>query len=170
MKDPVPHDLVGSAYIATQVQGRATVLGKPLTLQFAADGMLISMSGGCNALSGTPLFDDNRLTVPQIISTKMACVQDGVMEQESWYSGWLSSGVTWKLEGKTLMLTGGGVTVTFVRSGAAGQGGGSTSVTSAGMTDASPGPVVSPQSPLPEVSHPIRPTMGGDTPMPPPTR
>lgn len=167
MKDPVPDGLLGSVFTATEVQGREAVSGKPLTIEFPTEGTRVSLNAGCNGMGGTPQFDGDSLAVPQIISTMMACTEDGVMEQEGWYNKWLTAGVTWTLEGETLTLTGDTVTVTFERSGDAGQGRGSSSETSGENSEAPQVSVISPQSPKPGVSQPLRPTMGGDTTMPP---
>lgn len=170
MKDPVPDGLLGSAFVATQVQGREAVPGKPLTIEFPAEGTRVGLNAGCNGMGGTPQFDGDRLAVPHGLSTNMACAEHGVMEQESWYFSWLTDGVTWTLQGQTLTLTGDTVTVTFARSGQAGQGRGSSTETSAENSEAPTVSVISPQSPRPGASLPLRPTMGGDTTMPPPTR
>lgn len=176
MKDPVPDGLLGSAFTSTTADGREVVSGKPLTIQFPAEGTRAGMNAGCNGMGGTPIFDGDNLAVPQIVSTMMACMEDGVMEQERWYGKWLTAGVTWTLEGDELTLTGGDVSVTFERTGKAESGrpapsnGGSSSGADdpTGSSEAPQVSVIAPQPPTSSAA-PERPIRSGDTTMPPKT-
>jgi heat shock protein HslJ len=53
-----------------------------VTLNFEADGQL-NGSAGCNQYSGSYELDGSSLTVGPLVSTRMACLNDGIMEQES---------------------------------------------------------------------------------------
>jgi hypothetical protein len=129
--NPVPDLLAGYRFGSTTATGRKLVAGKPLTIVFPKSGAPdvggpgVSLNAGCNGMGGSPVFDGPRLSVPQILSTQMACSDpDGgnaVMEQENWYDKWLTAGVTWRLDGTDLVLSGQGVSVTFVRQGSAEQ-------------------------------------------------
>lgn len=57
---------------------------KPLTLEFRPDGQVVG-SGGCNSFGGQYQVQGATLAISQVISTKMACVAQGVAEQESRY-------------------------------------------------------------------------------------
>ncbi len=60
------------------------VEGTAITLKFDADGRA-GGSGGCNFYASDYEVRDDRLTFRQIISTKKACVEQGVLQQEQRY-------------------------------------------------------------------------------------
>jgi len=57
---------------------------KPITLEFRPDGQAVG-SGGFNSFGGQYQVQGTTLSITQVISTKMACVAQGVTEQESRY-------------------------------------------------------------------------------------
>lgn len=179
----VPDSLKGSAYTATSIEGRPEVKGSPLKISFDATGARSGLHAGCNSMGGAPVFDGDALRIPQIVSTMMACEAGGgvIMKQESWYSKWLTKGVSYTVDGSTLTLEGAGVTVVFERSGAADAAPSSNenpsntedpdSPTSDGgmTTQAATGPVVTPRTPISGAT--IEPgSMGSAIPIPPTTR
>lgn len=185
---PVPDGLAGYRFGSTRATGRKLVAAKPLIIAFPQSdpnvgGSGVSLHAGCNGMGGTPVFHGSKLTVPQIVSTAMACSDpDGgntVMEQENWYNKWLTAGVTWKLDGTDLVLSGQGVSVTFARKGSADE----TTSPPTGRPDQPTGtgvshpsvpdrrtPVtaptvapVAPRSPVPGVTAPSRSVRPGDS-------
>jgi heat shock protein HslJ len=82
---PAPmEDMEGSEWILSSINGQAPVQGTFITLQFK-DGIAGGTSG-CNSYGGQYSIEGNRLTISEIASTLMACVEpEGVMEQEQAY-------------------------------------------------------------------------------------
>lgn len=173
----VPDSVKGSAYTATSIKGRPEVKGSPLKISFDATGDRSGLHAGCNSMGGAPVFDGDALSIPQIVSTMMACEGGGgvIMKQESWYSKWLTEGVSYTVDGTTLTLEGAGVTVVFERSGDADAAPSNTegpdSPTSDGgmTTQAETGPVVTPRTPISGATI-VPGTMGSAIPIPPTTR
>ena len=73
-------------------------------LQFAADSMRVSGSGGCNRVSGPYTREGQRLEFGPMISTKMACADQRLTEQESVFLSALSSVNRHEVTGDTLVL------------------------------------------------------------------
>jgi heat shock protein HslJ len=73
-------------------------------LQFAADSMRVSGSGGCNRVSGPYTREGPRLEFGPMISTKMACADQRLTEQESVFLSALSSVNRHEVTGDTLVL------------------------------------------------------------------
>ncbi|HRF95712.1 MAG TPA: META domain-containing protein, partial [Aggregatilineales bacterium] len=65
----------------------------PITLKFDGEET-ISGSGGCNSYGGTYSIWDGDITFSNVFSTEMACMTEGVMEQESHYFRALSTAST----------------------------------------------------------------------------
>lgn len=94
--DGSPHDLVEGTEIRAGFE----------------DGS-ISLSAGCNQMSGTITSDGDRLTVGPLASTMMGC-DDPLMAQDEWLSGLFGDPVVWLLDGDTLVLTADdGTVITF---------------------------------------------------------
>ena len=78
--------------------------GTEVTLQFNSDGSL-SGNGGCNSFGGQyNLIPDYKLTIHNIISTKMACTQQTLMDQENQYFQALQSAGKFDLSGNNLTI------------------------------------------------------------------
>src|SRR4029079_2397513 len=60
-------------------------------LEFSADSMRVSGSGGCNRVSGPYTRDGSRLELGQLISTRMACADQRLTEQEGAFLSALAS-------------------------------------------------------------------------------
>lgn len=102
--------LDGRTFLSRAVSGRALVAGSTIRLSFKAGS--ISASAGCNSMSGTYSVDGNVLRVGMMATTEMAC-QEPLMAQDRWLAD-LLDGATIALDGNTLTLAKGGVTVTLV--------------------------------------------------------
>ena len=104
--------ITGVAWEATQISGNPVTTRAPVTLSFA-DGRASGHSG-CNRYSGTATIEANRIRIAEIVSTKMACMEDGAMQTEMTYLQALSAAETWTVsaDGK-LTLTGSKGTVVF---------------------------------------------------------
>jgi heat shock protein HslJ len=89
----------GAAGAETPVVGEDAV-----TIQFDNAGQ-VSGSGGCNSYSGSYLVDGNTLTLTEIVSTLMACVDTALMDQEIEYFDALQTVSEFQIEGDRLTLT-----------------------------------------------------------------
>lgn len=77
--------LSNNDWIAISIADAPVSAKTPVTLMIA-NGR-VSGRSGCNQYSGAVDYDDRHLKVGQVISTKMACIGDGLMELESRYLG-----------------------------------------------------------------------------------
>jgi heat shock protein HslJ len=66
------------------------VTDRPVTLEFI-DGERLGGSGGCNGYGSSYTLNGDALTVEAVVSTMMACMTDGLMEQEQAYFAALQS-------------------------------------------------------------------------------
>ena len=73
-------------------------------LQFSADSMRVSGSGGCNRMSGPYTRDGQRLQFGPLVSTKMACADQQMNQQEIDFMTALSSTNKHQVTGDTLVL------------------------------------------------------------------
>jgi len=70
-------------WIAQTIAGKPVVHVGRVTLSFG-EGR-VSGRGGCNHYSGSVDYGKGTIKVGPLISTKMACMEDGLMQQESAY-------------------------------------------------------------------------------------
>jgi heat shock protein HslJ len=94
------------------------VIGEgPLTLEFGAEGKL-SGSGGCNGYGGKYAVSGQTLTISEIISTLMACLDDDATIQEATYFQALQTATRYErsqLGEQLTILYGEGQQMTFAR-------------------------------------------------------
>jgi len=86
--------LAGSEWQLVELQGEA-VAGE-ITLTFGEDGA-VSGSGGCNTYGGSYSADDGMLTLSQLFSTEMACLEENLMAQEIAYFDALQSAANYEM-------------------------------------------------------------------------
>lgn len=102
-----------------EINGAAAVpadaAGRP-TLRFSADSARASGSGGCNSYGGTAAINGPSLQVSRVISTKRACIEPALNEQETRFFRALESVDRYAIAGDTLQLFHGtDVALRFVR-------------------------------------------------------
>lgn len=103
----------GREFVSTDVTGHQLVADSEIRLTF--DGDNLGASGGCNQLGGTWSIDDDVLVVPpDMIMTEMACEPAALMDQDSWLSAFLTSRPIVAVDGDSLTLRGGDVTITLL--------------------------------------------------------
>lgn len=101
--------LDGTTYVSTSVTGHDLVAGSSITMAFA-DGS-VSVNAGCNTLRGSYTLDGTTLVVgADMAATMMAC-EDDLMAQDTWLTGWLTTGPTVATTADGISLTGDGVTI-----------------------------------------------------------
>ncbi len=106
--------LNGSAWSLTSLNGTPPVGKTAPTLSFEKD--TLGGSGGCNSFGAKYTVDGDKLTVSELISTMMACMDLDVMHQETAYLVALGKAQTFSIEGSSLhILTSDGVELVFAR-------------------------------------------------------
>jgi heat shock protein HslJ len=106
---PTPDDLDGTTYVSSSVEGHDLAEGTHLRLEFA-DGRM-SANAGCNTMSGELAVRAGRLSwTGAPATTMMGCPQE-LMDQDQWLSRLLVDGVDATLDGRTLTLSDGDVTI-----------------------------------------------------------
>jgi heat shock protein HslJ len=76
-------------WVATSIVGKPVIQPGRVTLSFN-EGR-VSGRGGCNLYSGPVEYGNGAIKIGPLISTKMACAEDGLMQQESMYLNTLQS-------------------------------------------------------------------------------
>ena len=100
--------LVGATWSAVGVNnGRggvtSLVAGSAISATFAADGR-VSGETGCNTFRGRFELDGPRLRIGPLATTRRACPDDRLAEQEAWLLAALGRVVTFSIEGDELEL------------------------------------------------------------------
>lgn len=80
--------LANTSWVVTQIVGRAPLADAVPTLEFSADQ--VAGFGSCNRFSGGYRYSGASLSFDPLAMTAMACVDGGVMEQESAFSAALA--------------------------------------------------------------------------------
>jgi heat shock protein HslJ len=101
----------GASYTSQDVTGYTLVADSQLTLSF--DGDKIGANAGCNSMGGAYSVENGKLVIDgQMVSTQMFC--DGLMDQDQWYSTFLTSSPSITQDGSNLTLSDGTVTITYL--------------------------------------------------------
>ncbi len=74
-----------------------------ITLEFAENNQ-VGGSGGCNSYGAKVEVQGKTLTISEIVSTLMACVDDQVMEQETQYFTALQGASNFEISGDNLTI------------------------------------------------------------------
>ena len=101
----------GRVWFAEAIGGRDVVDGTRVTLKFE-DGR-VNGRAGCNSYGGKAEINGAQLKISMLISTKMACMAPGVMEQESRYLNALEGATRGEVrhDGALVITTGRGAIV-----------------------------------------------------------
>ncbi|MBU6156738.1 MAG: META domain-containing protein [Alphaproteobacteria bacterium] len=87
--------LTGVTWEATEVGGKPVATPAPVTLAIA-DGQASGRSG-CNRYSATVTLAPDRISFGPLMSTKMACAEEGAMQTEAAFLDALSGAETWSI-------------------------------------------------------------------------
>lgn len=86
------------------------------TIRFSPDSARASGSGGCNSYGGTAVINGASLRVSRVISTKRACVDQALNQQETRFFSALETVDRFAISADTLRLfRGSAVSLRFVR-------------------------------------------------------
>lgn len=102
-ENAVEDPLAGTAWVLVKLNGELPVEGTVLTLSFT-DGNL-GGSAGCNSFGGAYKVSGDQLKTGEIASTLMACIDSGVMNQESLYLSLLGAAQTFTLSDSELRIS-----------------------------------------------------------------
>jgi heat shock protein HslJ len=105
--------LVGSTFVASEITGSRSIAPNSTISLTVVDDEQLSASAGCNTMTGAYTITGNVLSVPMLASTRMACVDTAVAEQETWFAAFLAASPTFTLTDGILTLTDGTDTVVF---------------------------------------------------------
>lgn len=86
----------------------AELAGQPggqQSLKFDAAQGRVAGSGGCNNFSGAYQWSGKSLKLGPLASTRRACAEESASRQESAFLQALEATRTWRVEGKTLILS-----------------------------------------------------------------
>jgi len=107
----MPNDsLAGSKWQLTSINGTpipVPTTSKTVTLEFDSEGQ-VNGSGGCNSFGGSYQVQGDSLSFGPIISTKMACVDETAMQQESQYFQILQGATKYSVAPEQLTIVGQG--------------------------------------------------------------
>lgn len=95
--------LAGTAWALEKIGGQPIVENTVPTLSFGEDGQAGGNSS-CNQFGGSYEAQAGRLTFGPLMSTMMACLEAGVMEQEAAYLEALSKTTSYSVAGERLTL------------------------------------------------------------------
>ena len=78
--------------------------GKEVTARFDSVAGKVSGSAGCNSYNATYFQSGNVLTIGSVISTKMLCKPEAIMQQEIQFTDSLHNARTFKADATTLRI------------------------------------------------------------------
>jgi heat shock protein HslJ len=114
--------LVGPRWRLVELEGQPSIAGggtREPHLIFSQSDSVDRVGGatGCNTMGGTYETDGGRIRFSQLFSTKMACVEEDRMRQETRFLAALESADRYAISGDTLALSAGNAVVAkFARS------------------------------------------------------
>ncbi len=110
---PADDPLDGTSWELYAFRKSSPIEGTEFTARFEAGQ--VSGNGGCNQYGGSYIVEGNRLTIAELYSTEMACLEpEGLMEQEAYLLEFLGSAVTYSIDaGRLLILRPDGEALTF---------------------------------------------------------
>ena len=101
-KDTPTDKLKGTEWVLIVLSDRLPLEGTTVSLAFK-DGQA-GGSAGCNSYSGAYHISGNEFVIDEIVSTLIACADEGVMQQEQFYLAQLGKAESFSLEDGMLVL------------------------------------------------------------------
>jgi heat shock protein HslJ len=104
--------LEGTSWTLVELNGAPVSAGpRTPTLTFGRDDARAYGTAGCNQFSAGYTRSGSSLRFTAPVSTRMACVEEGVMRREADYLNALQATEQYQMSGGTLILSGGGRTL-----------------------------------------------------------
>jgi heat shock protein HslJ len=94
--------LKDTSWELASINGVAPLQGTTISLTF--EGNSLGGSAGCNSYGGEYKLSGGKITIGSLMSTEMACMEEGVMEQESAYLQALTGELEYSLSGDSLTI------------------------------------------------------------------
>ena len=105
--------LNGTAWSLASIDGSAPITNTAQTLAFT--GGKVSGSAGCNSYGGSYSVNGGQLQITDVVSTLMACADQGVMDQEAAFLSGLNNAASFEFSADKLQIvTTDGKTMVFV--------------------------------------------------------
>lgn len=101
-------NLENTLWTLTSLIGHAVAAGegrRPPTITLQSDGKRVSGFTGCNQMAGSYTRDYSELRFGQMMSTRMACLDGGMMETERTFTDVLQRVRSWSISGNRLTLS-----------------------------------------------------------------
>jgi len=98
-----PAPLPGTSWVLESIGGTPAVERGRATLEFVESGRA-SGNGSCNRFSGVASMVRDSLAIGPLMSTKMACAEDALTNQETRYLAALESARRYAVTGDTLTI------------------------------------------------------------------
>lgn len=96
------NELLGTKWDLISYGDQTPVAGSELTINFENDGL--GGTAGCNSYFGSYTVDGTNLSISEVGSTMMACMEDGLMEQESQFLMMLQAAASFTLTADQLTI------------------------------------------------------------------
>jgi heat shock protein HslJ len=111
------HALAGTSWVAQQISdgssSRPVIAGNEPNLDFGPGGGTVSGSTGCNQYSGDVTIGSGTMSIGQVAVTERACLDAGVMDQESLFLAVFTGSGSFTLADGILELQGSAGSVSF---------------------------------------------------------
>lgn len=117
---PAAPVVTGKAFRSTEVvdSGKPKQLAGKQPIRIAFRGDKIAVQAGCNGMGGQVTTTGGKLVAKDLAGTLIAC-DPPLMAQDTWVRSFLTASPTWKLDGKTLVLTTASARITLTEDAAA---------------------------------------------------
>ena len=113
---PSEVDLLNHRYVLSSVDGKEFARNERTPeIEFGKDMRITGQV--CNRFNGNGQLKDGVLTVPMMATTMMACPDPAINKMEKDFAVMLKSGAKISLNGKTLTLSGEGLTLEYTEAG-----------------------------------------------------
>ncbi|MFM9865804.1 MAG: META domain-containing protein [Micropepsaceae bacterium] len=114
VQDDGPRRVTGVEWIAETINGKPVIEPGGVTLTFSDER--VTGRSGCNRYFGAAEHGGGKLKIGSVGATKMACLRDGLMSQESEYLTALQTSQTYAFRGDRLVLSGSSSELVFTGS------------------------------------------------------
>jgi heat shock protein HslJ len=105
-------DLPGTLWVLVDLDGAAPVGETPPTLAFDDQGGVTGLAG-CNTFNGEVTIDGSDLTFGPLATTQMACVEEGLADQEQAFLAALQDATSYTIDDEGRLVLEDGGTLTF---------------------------------------------------------
>jgi heat shock protein HslJ len=105
-------DLPGTSWVLVDLDGAAPVGEAAPTIAFDDQGS-VTGNAGCNTFNGEVTIDGSDLTFGPLATTRLACVEDGVADQEQAFLAALQDATSYTVDNEGRLVIQDGGTLTF---------------------------------------------------------